>query len=417
MKVVPMNVVKKLKSTKKVGIIIHSGSHLFSSGIIQNAYFNYQCFEHMGLKPEFLCFDNDPKGFGYKDLKMKQIVYTDKTKFEPSDYFMVMTVTRAMDKVTYKFFKDAGVSVCAFICGNCIMFDQEDFCRGSRGQATFIDSNSKSDQLWIIPSFWSSHEYIETIRRTPAFVVPHLWSPEIIKEFAPKFYGKPETEIYYNPKNHKGKKINILILESNMALLKNAWIPMVACEKLHQEYPDLIDTVYVFNYPKDDLAWKMADSLTLDTDKKLRRFARLSFPEIMLHFNSLESMPIILSYQVHNTLNYLYYEALYYGYPLVHNSPDLDKCGYFYPEFNIGKCVEQLLLTSNIHNDNLEKYNTKSKKYLKRVDPLDESVCKKWEERIDNVLLNSVEKFLKEKEENKDNTTDEKKENSPFKKN
>jgi hypothetical protein len=401
MKVLPMKAVEILKSTKKIGIIIHSGSHLFSSGIIQNAYFNYQCFEHMGLKPEFLCFDENPKAFGYKDLKMKQIVRNDKTKFEPSDYFMVMTVTRSMDTGTYEMFKNAGVAVCAFICGNCIMFDQEDFCRGSRGQATFIDSNSKADQLWIIPSFWSSHDYLETIRRTPSFVVPHLWSHEIIKEFTPKIYNKPELDLFYDPRKHKGKKINILILESNMALLKNAWVPMVACEKLHQQNPDLIDCVYVFNYPKDNLAWQMGDSLTLDKDKKLRRFARLSFPEILLHFNSLDSIPIILSYQVNNTLNYLYYEFLHYGYPLVHNSPDLEKCGYYFPDFNIAKCVDQLIIANASHEDNFEKYKKDAKKYLKRVDPLDSDVCKKWEERINHLMLKKVNDFLKEKQESK----------------
>jgi hypothetical protein len=399
MKVSPMKVIEVLRKTKKIGIVIHSGSHLFSSGIIQNAYFNYQCFEHLGLNPEFLCHDKDPLPFGYKDLKMKQIVYGDKSKFDPSDYFLVMTVTRSMDKTTYQMFKDAGVSVCAFICGNCIMFDQEDFCRGSRGQATFIDSNSKSDELWIIPSFWSSHEYLETIRRIPAKVIPHLWSPEIIREFTPKIYKQPESKLFYDKSKHIGKKINILILESNMALLKNAWVPMVACEKLHQQYPDLIEHVYVFNYPKEDLAWQMGDSLTLDRDKKLRRFCRLSFPEILLHFNSLDAMPVFLSYQVHNTLNYLYYETLHYNYPLVHNSPDLDKCGYFYPEFNIGKCVEKILEVSVSFHDDLDKHAIKNKKYLKRVDPLDPDVGKIWNQRINELVGKDVEKFLKDKEE------------------
>jgi len=381
MKVSSIKIVEKLRETKKVGIIIHSGSHLFSSGIIQNAYFNYQCFEHLGLKPEFLCYDKDPVPFGYKDLKMKQIVHGDISKFNPSDYFLVMTVTRSMDKTSYQMFKDAGVSVCAFICGNCIMFDQEDFCRGSRGQATFIDSNSKSDELWIIPSFWSSHDYLETIRRSPSKVVPHLWSSEIIKEFTPKIYKQPELKLFYDKTKYTGKKINILILESNMALLKNAWIPMVACEKLHQKYPDLIDNVYVFNYPKEDLAWQMADSLQLDKDKKLRRFCRLSFPEILLHFNS------------------LYYETLYYNYPLVHNSPDLDKCGYFYPEFNIGKCVDKIIEASLTFHDDIEKNKIKNKKYLKRVDPLDPDVCKIWNQRINDLVIKDVDKFLKEKEE------------------
>ena len=33
--------------TKKIGLVIHSGAHLFSNGIVQNAYFIYQCLEYM----------------------------------------------------------------------------------------------------------------------------------------------------------------------------------------------------------------------------------------------------------------------------------------------------------------------------------------------------------------------------------
>jgi hypothetical protein len=399
MKVTPDKVVEVLRKTKKVGLLIHSGSHLFSSGIIQNAYFNYQCLEKLGLKPEFLCFDDDPKQFGYKDLQIKKIIFNDEEKFNPSDYFLLMTVTRTIGKETYDFFKNAGASICSFICGNCIMFDQEDFCRGSRGQGTFINSSCKSDELWIIPSFWSSHEYLETIRRTPAKIIPHFWSSEIIKEFTPKIYKKPESDLFYDMKKHNGKKINILILESNMALLKNAWVPMVACEKLHQQYPDLIEHVYVFNYPKEELAWYMGDSLTLDKDKKLRRFCRLSLPEILLHFNSLDAMPIFLSYQVHNTLNYLYYEMLYYNYPLVHNSPDLDKSGYYYPEFNIGKCTEQIMNAAISFHDDYEKHKIINKKYLKRVDPLDDNNGKIINKLINELVTKNVIKFLEEKEE------------------
>jgi hypothetical protein len=171
-----------------------------------------------------------------------------------------------------------------------------------------------------------------------------------------------------------------------MAVLKNAWIPMMACEKLHLENPDLFEFIFVFNYPDSNYAWGMADSLTIDKDKKLRRFNRLALPEILLKFNEDQAMPIILSYQLNNTLNYLYYEALYYGYPLVHNSPDLDGCGYYYPEFNLTKCCEQIMNAYILHNDNFEDYNKKAKKYLKRVDPFDKDVHKIWKKRIDDLM-------------------------------
>jgi hypothetical protein len=399
MKISSEKVIEVLRKTKKIGIVIHSGSYLFSNGIIQNAYFNYKCFENLGLQPELLCHDKDPVPFGFRDLKLKQIVYGDKSKFDPSEYFLVMTVTRSMDKLSYDMFKQAGVSICSFICGNCIMHDQEDFCRGNRGQSTFIDSNSKTDELWIIPSYWNSHCYLETVRMAPSKMVPHLWSPEIIKEFVPRIYKQSEENLFYNPSKHNSKKINILILEPNLALFKNAWIPIIACEKLHQMYPELIDQVYVFNFPKENNAWEMADSLTIHKDKKLRRFNRLPIPEIMLHFNSLESTPIFLSYQVNNSLNYLYYELLYYNYPLVHNSPDLDKCGFYYPTFIIEKCVDQIIEANLTYNENIEKHKIKHKKYLKKSDPLDPDLGEKWNKLINDLVSKDVSKFLKEREE------------------
>ena len=257
-----------------------------------------------------LCHDKDPKPFGYKDLTLKQISM-DTAIFNPEEYFLIITVTRSLANDVYDKIKSHNVKVASFICGNCIMFDQEDFVRGPRGkECTFIDSSIMTDMLWVIPSFASSMDYLKTIRRRPGRVVPHLWSPEVMREFTGKVFNKEEKNLFYNPAKHTGKKIQVLILESNMALLKNAWIPMVACDKLHQEHPDLFEFVFVFNYPESNHAWNMADNLQLDKDKKLRRFKRLTLPEILLNFNENESMPIILSYQVNNTLNYLYYEAL-----------------------------------------------------------------------------------------------------------
>jgi hypothetical protein len=89
-------------------------------------------------------------------------------------------------------------------------------------------------------------------------------------------------------------------------------------------------------------------------------------------------------------LNYLYYEILYFGYPLVHNSPDLDGCGYYYPEHNLSKCVEQILLAYKSHNKNALTYIDKSREYLKRVDPLDPDVCKRWDQMFNSVIAKNI---------------------------
>ena len=379
---------KKLISTKKVGLVIHTGSHLFSSGIVQNAYFIVQCFENMGMKCELLAYGKEEKPFGYKDVKVKPF-WEDITIFNPDEYFMVMTVTRGIDQHMYQWLKKWNVIVVSFICGNNIMHDQEDFVRGFRtenGGGTFIDYRSTSDELWVIPEYKHSLPYLETTRRTKAEIVPHLWTPEIFKEFHERNFKMPEEKLFYNPKTHTGKKIEIIILESNIALFKNAWIPLIACEKLHLQNKDLFEYVFAFNYPDSNYAWGMADNLAIEKDKKLRRFKRLALPEILLKFNHNETVPIIVSFQMNNSLNYLYYECLYYGFPLVHNSPDLEGSGYYYPDMDVAKCGEQILNAYINHNDSLENYNKTARKFLKKVDPFDDKVCKIWETRIEALL-------------------------------
>ena len=72
----------------------------------------------------------------------------------------------------------------------------------------------------------------------------------------------------------------------------------------------------------------------------------------------------------------MYYEVLYFGYTLVHNSLDLGRCGYYYPEHNLKQCCEQIMYAYKNHNKHLDKYIEKSRNYLKRVDPYNPDVCK-----------------------------------------
>jgi hypothetical protein len=214
--------------------------------------------------------------------------------------------------------------------------------------------------------------------------VPHLWSPEVIQETMRTKYKKAENMLFYNIEKRKTKKVNILILESNFHIVKNAWIPIVAAEKLHKEYPDLIDQVYVFNYPENEHADRMIASLSIAP--KVRKFKRLAIPEILDHFNNnSESYPIFLSTQLYNSLNYIYYELLYYGYPLIHNSPQLDGCGYYYPEYDLTKCVTSILTAYKHHDKDVDVLKDKAKQYLERVNPLNTDVG-----RIVNGLMNSA---------------------------
>jgi hypothetical protein len=372
-----MSIIKEIRSTKYVGIVIHDKANLYSNGITQNAYFIYQCLEHLGMKCMFLCPDANPSKFEYRDIPLKQISLNP-LEFDPSEFHTIITVTRGVTKDEYHMFKKANVFVVAFTCGNTLMHHMEDFVRGPlhKSTTTYIGKNSLCDEIWVIPSYAHSLEYISLTRAKPAYIVPHLWSPQFISETVVRFNKKTKEDLVYDYAKHTGTKIDILIVEPNVALFKNAWIPIMAAEKLHTMRPDLIENVYVFNFPEHTNSYNMIDNLSVGS--KIRKFKRLPMPDIMTHFNDKRTFPVFLCHHILNSLNYVYYEALYYGWTLVHNSDDLDGCGYYYPENDLTACANAILNAYDNHNKNVELYTEKAREYLKRVDPLDPEVGKIW---------------------------------------
>ena len=70
----------------------------------------------------------------------------------------------------------------------------------------------------------------------------------------------------------------------------------------------------------------------------------------------------ILSFVENCDLNYIYLECFYLGVPIIHNSSMIKDFGYYYPDFDINKGVEQI--EKVIKNHNKEKYIKKHKEIL-----------------------------------------------------
>jgi hypothetical protein len=83
----------------------------------------------------------------------------------------------------------------------------------------------------------------------------------------------------------------------------------------------------------------------------------------MAHFGD-----CIVSHHWENGQNYLYYEALYGGYPLIHNSEFIRDLGYFYPDFDCQAGGEALVRAFESHDKNLNDYKAKAADFLKTLD-------------------------------------------------
>jgi len=95
---------------------------------------------------------------------------------------------------------------------------------------------------------------------------------------------------------------------------------------------------------------------------------------------------IVISHQWENPLNYAYLDAMYYGYPLVHNAEMIKDAGYYYPDFNISKGVDQLKLALDNHDSNLEEYSKKNKSALNRYLSTNKKLVDTYKKLLDNLF-------------------------------
>jgi hypothetical protein len=132
------------------------------------------------------------------------------------------------------------------------------------------------------------------------------------------------------------------------------------------------------NSRKFSLYFRVCNTLHLKENSALVRFAtsldivkhgvttfegRFAIYEYMAHYGD-----CIISHHWENGQNYLYYEALYGGYPLIHNSEFIRDLGYFYPDFDCQAGGKALVRAFETHDKNLEDYKVKAAGFLKMLD-------------------------------------------------
>jgi hypothetical protein len=342
---------------KSIGLLIDSDMSLFSNGLIQNAYFLYECIENCGFTCKFLSLKPHSKPFEYKNIPVSQF-QIDSLEFDPTAYHAIITISTGFLEHEYNFLKKHNVRVFGFTCGNLYMNDAERFVYGDKAPGSFL-GRANVDKCLVIPSYSNIKTYFEVTRGKPYYVAPHIWSPVICDSHF-------KSTFLYDRERCR-TKIHMLVLEPNLFVIKNAWPVIVAGEALEQENPKLLDKISVFCAGARKVKQTMIAALQVKP--KVHLFDRVSVVSILERTNNEESMPIIVSYQNNNSLNYLYYECLHYGFPLVHNSPDLKACGYYYPENDIELCRDAILYAYTHHREEFYTYMKKADDFLKTLDP------------------------------------------------
>ncbi|MCA8435525.1 DUF2827 family protein, partial [Burkholderia seminalis] len=105
-----------------------------------------------------------------------------------------------------------------------------------------------------------------------------------------------------------------------------------------------------------------ANSLELVRQHKATFEPRLDLPGFMARHAD-----AVVSHHWENGQNYLYYDVLYGGYPLIHNSTLIGDAGYYYPDFDAAAGGRALLEAWLHHDERLDDYRAKAGRLLQSV--------------------------------------------------
>jgi hypothetical protein len=223
--------------------------------------------------------------------------------------------------------------------------------------------NKHVKNIWTSPHFYDNEKYFhEALFDCEVLKAPYVWDPRFIEEYADIQKKTQNVDSLYKPSGEKAKRLGTF--EPNINYVKSCVIPTIISEKFYRKYPDLLKFSYIYN-TKEIRSKKDFVQFCKDLDSHIN--GKLFFQDSFAIMHALPRFTdILLSHQDGCALNYLYLDAAWFGYPVVHNSHLMKELGWYYPEYNVDIAVEHVKNISENFDSQHEKYLAKSRKYAEK---------------------------------------------------
>jgi len=340
----------------------------FTNGIRQNAIIMKDLYEKIDFVNNAY-YINFGKQRDYSQSPWKQYeqnIIQFEEMFDKIDVLVVSCVT--ISKEIADAAKKNGIKLIHHIMGNeyysfveSILFKNE--------KNTILAKEKWYDAVWISPHLYETNkDLFEVIYECDVNIGAYVWSPRFLLEHVDNLYtsGKIKEKTYM-PSGKKQKRINVF--EPNLSFMKNSMFPVLIGEKLELKHPEIFDSLNLFgssNIKEKKQLIDFVKTLTIQKNKKI--FFEDRYP---IAWSLFQHTDIVLSHTHHCDLNYVYFDAAWLGFPLVHNSKFVKKLGWYYDDFDADAAVKQINKVASTFDKSQirEKYLKDSQKFISEYFP------------------------------------------------
>ena len=290
--------------------------------------------------------------FGFKQMRLDDAI----AKLD-----VLIEVGMRIPNEAVEAFQNRGGKVVSYVAGNSFVMNLEAIASHLEERAEILPPFD-FDAVWITPQHWrTNHSYATLTKSSAVHQVSQIWDPIILRHGV----SRVQHNFFYKRRLKAGCSVGIF--EPNVNVLKTFHLPVLVCEALYRKNPEAIAHVYAANtmHLKENLHFsEFFACLDLLTAKKVTAETRFPVYELLGQY-----VDTVVAHHWENGLNYLYYDVLYGGYPLVHNSEFLKDVGYYFDSFDVQSGAAALERALNTHDDSLDRYKEANRELLWSVNP------------------------------------------------
>ena len=218
-----------------------------------------------------------------------------------------------------------GGKLVSFVAGNVMAFNFETLAHGKNAGEVLV--KHQFDAVWLLPQHWHMcRSYCAMTGSPNVHQIPVLWDPVFLNHTATLlrkniFWREPE-----------GGKYTLGCFDPNINVLKTFHLPLLVTEEAYRIDKNPIEKLLLFSTLRLKESRHVTEMI-LATD--IGKDGRISLEDRHALVRVMGSdVHAVVTHQWENNRNYLYYEVLYLGWPLIHNVPSLEGAGYYYRDFD-----------------------------------------------------------------------------------
>lgn len=288
---------------------------------------------------------------------------------------LIVVAHGSLFKDEYKYFSNKGIKIAKLILGPSVSIFNETilFKDNKQAQGLFGTNLDTVSEIWLSEHYFKDRYFFETIYGCKSFIAPYVWDPRFLEKLKPTLY---------KPSGKKEKRVSNF--EPNLNMVKNSTYPIVIIEKFFRQYPELLGDVYFFN---TSIIKTKTDLIDFVKDLNSYKSGKISFEggiNIIKGLNSYSD--IMLSHQNQNELNYIYLDAAWLGYPVLHNSPMMKEIGFYYPNNDAEIASQQLKRIATDFDDYYQEYLINSRQSIKKYMITNQEHIENYSKMIERVM-------------------------------